>query len=148
MDRDRCVRPSRATHAWRKEACFSLASNRIRLAKRHGLTLRQTYARVAKYTLVKHQRYAHAKQFKRAKRSLKTLKTCLGRVIRDITRKIADNPALQEIFATPLMLTRRVHAQNKNLRPVKGAPEGADLRIFSLHAPGRMYRERQGKPAL
>jgi transposase, IS5 family len=33
------------------------------------------------------------------------------------------------------MLARRVHAQNKNLRPVKGAPEGADLRVFSLHAP-------------
>jgi IS5 family transposase len=52
-----------------------------------------------------------------------------------VTCKIADSPALQGIFATPLMLARRVHAQNKNSRPVKGAPEGADLRVFSLHAP-------------
>jgi IS5 family transposase len=107
----------------------------VRLAKKHGLALRQTYARVATYALIKQQRYAHAKQFRRAKRSLKTLKTYLGRVIRDVTRKIADSPALRGIFATPLMLARRVHAQNKNLRPVKGAPEGADLRVFSLHAP-------------
>jgi hypothetical protein len=34
--------------------------------------------------LITHQRYAHAKQFKRAKRPLKKLRTYLGRVIRDI----------------------------------------------------------------
>ncbi len=107
----------------------------VRLAKKHAIGLRQSYARVGKLALIQQQRYAHAKQFKRAKRSLKTLKTQLGRTIRDISRKIADKPALQEIFATPLMLARRVHAQNKNLRRLKGTPEGTDLRVFSLHAP-------------
>lgn len=107
----------------------------VRLAKKHAVVLRQSYARVGKLALIQQQRYAHAKQFKRAKRSLKTLKTQLGRTIRDIARKIADKPALQEIFATELMLARRVHAQNKNLRRVKGTPEGTDLRVFSLHAP-------------
>jgi len=29
--------------------------------------LRQSYARVGKFTLIKHQRYAHARQFNRAK---------------------------------------------------------------------------------
>ncbi len=104
-------------------------------AKQHGVALRQSYARIGKFALIQQQRYAHAKQFKRAKRALKTLKTQLGRTIRDIARKIGDNTALREIFATPLMLARRVHAQNKNLRRLKGAPEGADLRVFSLHAP-------------
>jgi IS5 family transposase len=84
--------------------------------------------------LIKQQRYAHAKQFKRAKRSLKTLKTFLGRVIREIARRIKGNEALEKPFAHPLMLARRVHAQNKNLRRLKGTPEGADLRAFSLHA--------------
>jgi hypothetical protein len=28
-----------------------------------------------------------------------------------------------------------VHAQNKDLRRIKGAAEGTDLRVFSLHAP-------------
>src|SRR5271169_2007486 len=50
----------------------------VRLAKQHGLALRQSYARVGKFTLIKHQRYAHAKQFKRANRALKTLRTYLG----------------------------------------------------------------------
>ena len=107
----------------------------VRLAKKHGVSLRQSYARVGKLALVKQQRYAHAKQFKRARRSLKTLKTFLGRVIRDIVRKIRGDEALKNVFAHPLMLARRVRAQNKNLRRVKGAPEGTDLRVFSLHAP-------------
>ena len=37
---------------------------------------------------------AHAKQFKRANRSLRKLKTYLGRVIRDIRRKTAGNEGL------------------------------------------------------
>jgi transposase, IS5 family len=106
-----------------------------RLAKRHGIRLRQSYARVGKCALIKQSRYAHAKQFKRARRALKTLKTYLGRVIRDITRKIAGNESLREVFAKELMLARRVHAESKNLRPVKGMPAEADLRVFSLHAP-------------
>ncbi len=40
----------------------------VKLAKRHGIALRQSYARVGKIALIKHQRYAHAKQFKRANR--------------------------------------------------------------------------------
>ena len=53
-------------------------------------------------------RYAHAHQFKRANRSLRRLKTYLGRVIRDIGRRIDGDPELEEIFARPLSLSRRV----------------------------------------
>ncbi|MET4015915.1 hypothetical protein ABIC10_001003 [Bradyrhizobium sp. S3.2.12] len=59
----------------------------IRLAKRHGVKLRQSYATVGRIALIKHQRYAHAKQFKRDNRPLKKLRTYLGRIIRDIGRK-------------------------------------------------------------
>ena len=41
----------------------------VRLAEKHGVTLRQSYARVGKLALIKQQRYAHAKQFKQ--RSMK-----------------------------------------------------------------------------
>jgi transposase, IS5 family len=73
-----------------------------------------------------HQRYAHARQFGRAKRSLRKLKTYLGRVIRDISRKIADNPWLETKFARLLALSRRVHAQERGQRGPK---------VYSLHAP-------------
>src|SRR6201997_2582463 len=80
----------------------------VRLAKKLGVSLRQSYARVGKLALIKHQRYAHAHQFKRANRSLRRLKTYLGRVIRDIGRRIDGDPELEEIFAQPLSLSRRV----------------------------------------
>jgi len=54
----------------------------VRLAKKTGLDLRQSYVRVGKQALIRHQRYAHAKQFKRAGRALRTLRTYLGRTIR------------------------------------------------------------------
>ena len=98
----------------------------VRLAKENGLVLRQSYARVGKFALIKQQRYAHAKQFKRANRSLKKLKTYLGRVLRDIARKIADDDALKGAFAKPLALARRVLTQNHKQRGPK---------VYSLHAP-------------
>ncbi|MGA7307509.1 MAG: IS5 family transposase [Pseudolabrys sp.] len=98
----------------------------VRLAKRHGIVLRQSYARVGKIALIRHQRYAHAHQFKRANKALRKLRTYLGRVIRDIGRKIAGNDALQEVFAKPMSLARRVRDQDRRQRGPK---------VYSLHAP-------------
>ena len=53
----------------------------VRLAKEKGVRLRQSYARVGKIALIRHQRYAHAKQFRRAGKALRRLRTMLGRVI-------------------------------------------------------------------
>jgi IS5 family transposase len=98
----------------------------VRLARRHGVGLRQSYARVGKRALIRHQRYAHAKQFKRANRALKSIRTMLGRVIRDVTRKIAGWPDLAEVFALPVSLARRVKDQRQRQRGRK---------VYSLHAP-------------
>ena len=43
----------------------------------------------ARLALIRHQRYAHAHQFKRAGKALRKLKTYLGRTIRDIGREIS-----------------------------------------------------------
>jgi IS5 family transposase len=98
----------------------------VRLAKAHGVALRQSYARIGKRALIKYQRYAHAKQFKRANKALRRLRTMLGRVIRDISRKITGNPALEDPFARPLALARRVRDQRQRERGRK---------VYSLHAP-------------
>ena len=98
----------------------------VRLAKRLGIKLRQSYERVGKLALIKHQRYAHAKQFKRANKALRTLRTQLGRVIRDIRRKIGDDEILNAAFATPLSLANRVREQRQRQRGRK---------VYSLHAP-------------
>jgi IS5 family transposase len=99
----------------------------VRLAQRHGVKLRQSYARVGKFALIKHQRYAHAKQFKRANRALKKLRTYLGRVIRDISRKIEGDGWLEHvIFGHVLSRARRVRDQMQRQRGPK---------VYSLHAP-------------
>ena len=98
----------------------------VRLAKRSGVRLRQPYTRVGKLALIKHQRYAHAKQFKRANRSLRRLKTYLGRTIRDIERKIEGRPDFNHLFRRELFNAGRVLAQERRQRGRK---------IYSLHAP-------------
>src|SRR5215471_14514952 len=105
-----------------RRACMRL----VRLAKKHGVRLRQTYLRVGKLALMKHQRYAHAKQFKRARRSLRQLRTYLGRIIRDVGRKISGDGTLETVFAMELMRARQVREQQPRQRGHK---------IYSLHAP-------------
>ena len=65
----------------------------VRQAKRHGIALRQSHMRLAKAAVVRAGRYAHARQFRRMRRALKQLRTYLGRVYRDIGRKIAGDTA-------------------------------------------------------
>jgi IS5 family transposase len=102
----------------------------VKLAKVHGLNVRQAYSKVGKLALIKQQRYAHAKQFNRAKKQLRKLRTYLGRTIRDIGRQIADKPALHDAFKRPLFLAERVLSQKP--RQDKNT-EGR--KVYSLHAP-------------
>lgn len=98
----------------------------VKLANEHGLKLRQGYPRVGKLALMKHQRYAHAKQFKRARRELRRLKTYLRRVIRDVERQVKKAPLIEPIFRPMLFLAQRVHDQQRGQRGPK---------VYSLHAP-------------
>jgi len=98
----------------------------VKLAAHSGIKLRQSYKRVGKLTLIAHQRYAHARQFKRANRALRKLKTYLGRVIRDVARKLESQPLLKPKFARLLALARRVLSQQRGERGRK---------VYSLHAP-------------
>ena len=97
-----------------------------KLAKKHGVRLRQSYVRVAKRAAIMAGRYAHAKQFKRHQREVRTLRTRLGRMIRDICRKTEDDEQLREIFAMPLLRADQVRNQRQRQRGRK---------LYSLHAP-------------
>src|SRR5262245_48839477 len=57
---------------------------------------------------------------------LKKLRTYLGRVIRDVARKIEDNGAPEAAFTKLLALARRVREQKQHQRGPK---------VYSLHAP-------------
>jgi len=98
----------------------------VDLAKRHDIPLRQSYLRLAKRAAIMVGRYTHAHQFKRARRQLKFLRTRLGRVIRDIRRKIDGDDALQSRFSTLLDLASKVRLQDHRQRGPK---------VYALHAP-------------
>jgi IS5 family transposase len=71
-------------------------------------------------------RYLHAHQFKRANRELRFLRARLGRVIRDVRRKIQGDGALEDRFGPLLALAVRIRQQTQRQRGPK---------IYALHAP-------------
>ena len=123
---DTTVQPKNVTHPTDAKLLLTAIQQLGRLAKDHGVSLRQSYVRVAKQAAVMAGRYAHAKQFKRMNRALKFLRTRLGRLIRDIARKTEGDGALEEVFAWPLSKARQIRRQRQNQRGWK---------LYSWHAP-------------
>ena len=97
----------------------------VRLCRRQGVRLRQSYRRTGPQALQQANRYGHAKQYKRMRREVKRLHTYLARVVRDIGRKTAGNAAQQAVFAEELALAERLLAQKKEDKN----------KLYSLHAP-------------
>ena len=116
---DTTVQPKAVAHPTDHQLVFRALEKLVALAKKEGVTLRQSYSRVAKRAAIMVGRYSHAKQFKRARRSLKFLRVRLGRVIRDLRRKIDDNPRLEERFGPLLSLASRVHGQRRHQRGLR-----------------------------
>lgn len=98
----------------------------VMLAKRHGIALRQSYEREGPRLSRRAGGYAHAKQFKRMKRVLRRQRTLLGRVIRDIGRKLDGvDASARETLQPWLQRAQRLYAQRRN---DKG-------KLYALHAP-------------
>ena len=123
---DTTVQPKAIAHPTDARLCHRALEKLVEGARRYGVPLRQSYRRVAKRAVIMIGRYSHAHQFKRAGRQLKFLRTRLGRVIRDIRRKIAGNETLQARFADLLALAVQVRFQNHRQRGPK---------VYALHAP-------------
>ena len=98
----------------------------VRLAKAHRIPLRQSYVRVGPRLLFKNNRYGHARQLRRQRRTTAKLKTVLGRVYRDIERQLAKQPeSIQATFAAEMALTKRLLDQLRHDKK----------KLYALHAP-------------
>ena len=97
----------------------------VREAKACDIELRQSYTRKSKQSLVMQSRYAHARQMKRSRKEVKKLKTYLGRVARDIERKVFGNTELEKQFAPLLEMGHRLLQQKRT----------DSNKLYSLHAP-------------
>jgi IS5 family transposase len=88
--------------------------------------LRQSYIRIAKRAAMMAGRYAHAKQFNRHRRQLRILRTRLGRLIRDIRRKIGGQEHIAAAFEAPLSRASQIRSQQQRQRGWK---------LYSFRAP-------------
>ena len=94
----------------------------VQEADKRGIKLCQSFARLGKKAPAGQGRYAHARQMKRAARETQSLKTYLGRVMRDIGRKDSTRDAHLERL---LNLAERIYAQQKH----------DENMVYSVHAP-------------
>jgi IS5 family transposase len=110
-------------------------------AKRAGIVLKQTYAREGKTLRRKAGGYAHAKQFKRLRKTVKRQRTILGVVMREVQRKLdvdkaavaaggapaheASSPTALSGLTTLLERAERIRTQQRNTKN----------KLYALHAP-------------
>ena len=99
----------------------------VKLAKKSGIDLRQSYVHISKKMLFGNARYSHAKQMKRARSCQRKLHTFLGRVIRDIQRKLGlvATEQLKKKLTSLLEIAERIFMQ-------KRSDSG---KVYSVHAP-------------
>jgi len=123
---DTTVQPKAIAHPTDARLMYRAIEKLGALAKREEVPLRQSYLRVGKRAAIMVGRYIHAHQFKRARRMLRFLRTRLGRLIRDIGRKIDGDQVLEALFIPLLSLASQVRHQDRHQRGPK---------IYALHAP-------------
>jgi IS5 family transposase len=124
---DTTVQPKAVTHPTDSKLLNRGIEILARLARRHGIRLRQSYLRVARRARREAARLIHAGRRRQAERHVRQLRTWLGRLVRDIGRKIAGSAAIQAALAGPLGLIARLLRQRREDR-------GRD-KLYSLHAP-------------
>ena len=113
----------------------------VSAAKRCGIALKQTYAREGKTLRRKAGGYAHAKQFKRLRKTVKRQRTIPGVVLREVQRKQgadkatvaaggapaheASSPQALSDLVTLLERAERIRTQQRNTKK----------KLYALHAP-------------
>ena len=122
---DTTVQPKNITFPTDAKLLHAAIKGLNRLARRHGVALRQSYLRLAKRAAMMAGRYAHAKQFNRHHRELRFLRTRLGRLIRDIRRKIKGQEPVEAAFQEALARASQIRSQQQRQRGWK---------LYSFHA--------------
>jgi transposase, IS5 family len=113
----------------------------VSAAKRAGIALKQTYAAEGKTLRRKAGGYAHAKQFKRLRKTVKRQRTILGVVMREVQRKLdadkaavaaggapaheAQSPKALSDLTTLMERAERIRTQQRNTKN----------KLYALHAP-------------
>lgn len=103
----------------------------VEAAKANGIELKQTYAKEGRHLSFKASRYAHARQFKRMRKSIKRQRTIVGRLQREVGRKMSVlSQAVRETLGQTLDKAKRLVAQTGSRKTV-----GNRVKLYSWHAP-------------
>ena len=98
------------------------------LAGKAGIDLRQNYNRLAPRLAARAGRHAHARQFRRMRKALRTLKGYTGRVLRDVGRKLGAVPEgwlRTQIEARIALVTRLLRQTPKSTGKISAPHEPA-----------------------
>ena len=120
---DTTVQPKAVEHPTDARLFRKVLHHLLRVADETGTKLRQSHRELAKSAFLMHGRYMKAKQFRRAARERKSLKTYAGRVQRDLERKMSDEAWEQHkgtMMLADLVLSQERHTKGK---------------VYSMHAP-------------
>jgi IS5 family transposase len=123
---DTTVMPKAFAHPTDSRLLERCREHLVKAAARHGLKLRQNYNREAPRLSTQISRYAHAKQYRRMGKALRTLRSRFGRIMRDVERQLGTvidsrRAELEELIArTKRILTQKTKERNK---------------LYALHAP-------------
>jgi IS5 family transposase len=119
---DTTVQPKNISYPTDAVMTVTVRRSLVRLTDEQGIKLRPTYKRFGRKSLQLHIRLKHSKDHKGASKHLRKLRTYLGRVIRNIKRKVA-NPIGE--FAHLPDLAQKIYSQ-------RTATKG---KIYSVHTP-------------
>jgi transposase, IS5 family len=122
---DTTVQPKAVAHPTDSHLLHRGVQWLTRLARRHGVRLRQSFVRLAAHARREAARLMHGPGHAQALRHVRRLRVFLGRLHRDVGRKIAGEAELELAFAT---------AQERVARLLAQRPQDKD-KLYALHAP-------------
>ena len=100
---------------------------RVDASREAGVTLKQTYKSEGRELSYRAVRYAHARQFRRMRRVIRRQRTIVGRLLREIQRKVTKPTwALEAVHAKTITLLEQTQSR-KNI--------SGGSKLYSWHAP-------------
>ena len=101
----------------------------VQAARRAGIALKQTFSKEGKALRRKAGGYAHAKQFKRLRRTVKRQRTILGIVLREVQRKL---PSATSLCRAALSRLNTLLERAERIRTQQPKDKN---KLYALHAP-------------
>ncbi|TWT60686.1 Transposase DDE domain protein [Rubinisphaera italica] len=124
---DTTVQPKAIAFPTDARLYFKAARSLVRLAQNAGVVLRRSYKFTNKTLLVMQGRYSRAKHYRRARKCERKLRTHLGCLLRDMSRKLTSitNSTHREALEQLLTIAWQIFKQQRTDSP----------KVYSVHEP-------------